>query len=134
MEEVEIQRRIVKLIRDGSIKYLEGGRYTMRCMDEPNYTLVQVNDTNTDMYWNAVILRAEIDDELLGRLHYALHTLNETSNRLYYRGTILQNTLASADIEFINNNLALTNRSLAFEEVQVLDVDLTHYEVDTHIL
>lgn len=134
MEEADIQRRIVRLIRDGPIKFLEGGRYTMRCRDEPNYILVQVNDTNTDMYWNAVILQAEIDDELLERLHYALHTLNTTSNRLYYRGTILQNDLASADISFINNNLALANRSLAFEEVQVLDVDLTHYEIDTHIL
>lgn len=134
MVEVEIQRRIVKLIRDGPIKYLEGGRYTMRCKDGPNYTLVQVNDTNTDMYWNAVILQSEIDDELLERLHYALHTLNTTSNRLYYRGTILQNDLASADISFINANLALTNRSLSFEEVQVLEVDLTHYEIDTHII
>lgn len=132
--EADIQRRIVKLIRGGPIKYLEGGRYTMRCKDGPNYTLVQVNDTNTDMFWNAVVLQAEIDDGLLDRLHYALNTLNATSNRLYYRGTILQNTLASADISFINNNLALVNRSLSFEEVQVLEVDLTHYEIDTHIL
>ena len=134
MEEVEIQRRIVRLIRDGPIKFLEGGLYRMRCRDEPDYTLVQVINTETDMYWNAVILQAEIDDELLERLHYALHTLNTTSNRLYYRGTILQSTLASADIEFINANLALTNQSLAFEEVQVLEVDLTHYEIDTHII
>lgn len=133
MEE-DIQGRIVRLVRGGPIKYLEGGRYTMRCKAGSNYTLVQVNDTNTDMYWNAVILQAEIDDELLDRLHYALHTLNATSNRLYYRGTILQSTLESDNIEFINNNLALTNQTLAFEEVQVLEVDLTHYEIDTHIL